>query len=91
MQYIASNVSAVEMPVAMGFLSILAACSENPLHIIAGTHYKNKIGSILIYVISLAARIAATSNRKSLATAIATQKNHCDPENTCKTAISETT
>ena len=33
-------------------------------------------------------RIAATSNRKSLATAIATQKNHCDSENTCKTAIS---
>ena len=37
---------------------------------------------------SLVTRIAATSNRKSLATAIATQKNHCDSENTCKTAIS---
>ena len=37
---------------------------------------------------SLVTRIAATSNRKSLATAIATQKNHCDSENTCKTVIS---
>ena len=36
----------------------------------------------------LVTRIAATSNRKSLATAIATQKNHCDSESTCKTAIS---
>ena len=33
-------------------------------------------------------RIGATSNRKSLATAIATQKNHCDSENTSNTAIS---
>ena len=39
-------------------------------------------------VSGLVTRIAATSNRKSLATAIATQKNHCDSENTCKTAIS---
>ena len=31
-------------------------------------------------VSSLATRIAAASNRKSLATAIATQKNHCDSE-----------
>ena len=38
--------------------------------------------------LSLVTRIAATSNRKSLATAIATQKNHCDSENTSDTAIS---
>ena len=31
---------------------------------------------------TLVTRIAATSNRKSLATAIATQKNHCDSEST---------
>ena len=37
---------------------------------------------------TLVTRIAATSNRKSLATAIATQKNHCDSENTSNTAIS---
>ena len=38
---------------------------------------------------NLVTRIAATSNRKSLATAIATQKkNHCDSESTCETAIS---
>ena len=36
----------------------------------------------------LVTQIAATSNRKSLATAIATQKNHCDSENTSNTAIS---
>ena len=35
---------------------------------------------------SLVTRIAATSNRKSLATAIATQNNHCDSENTSGTA-----
>ena len=33
-------------------------------------------------------RITATSNRESLATAIATQKSHCDSESTCETAIS---
>ena len=38
--------------------------------------------------VNLVTRIAATSNRKSLATAIAIQKNHCDSENTCRTAIS---
>ena len=41
---------------------------------------------------SLVIRIETTSNRKSLATAIATQKNHCDSENTLRhcdfTAIS---
>ena len=36
----------------------------------------------------LVTRIAATSNHKSLATAIATQRNHCDSESACKTAIS---
>ena len=35
----------------------------------------------------LVTRIAATSNRKSLATAIATQRNHCDSENTSNTAL----
>ena len=40
------------------------------------------------YLLTLVTRIAATSNRKSLATATATQKNHCDSENTCNTAIS---
>ena len=47
-----------------------------------GTKILNK------YFVSLVTRIAATSNRKSLATAIATQKNHCDSENTSNTAIS---
>ena len=37
---------------------------------------------------NLVTRIAATSNRKSLATAIATQKNHSDSENTSNIAIS---
>ena len=38
--------------------------------------------------ITLVTQIAATSNRKSLATAITTQKNHCDSKNTCNAAIS---
>ena len=38
--------------------------------------------------ITLVTRIAATSNRKSLATAIATQKNNCDSENPSNIAIS---
>ena len=37
---------------------------------------------------NLVTRIAATSNRKALAIAIAAQKNHCDSENTSNTAIS---
>ena len=40
------------------------------------------------FVMILVTRIAATSNRKSLATAFATQKNHCDSEDTSNTAIS---
>ena len=38
-----------------------------------------------LHPMNLVTRIAATSNRKSLATALATQKDHCDSETPCNT------
>ena len=48
MKYIASDVPAVVVPVAMCFLSILAVCGENPWHQIDGAHCTNKFGGISI-------------------------------------------
>ena len=43
MRYIARDVPVVVRPFAMGFLCILALCSDNPLRKIVGAHCMNTI------------------------------------------------